>query len=144
MKKLLIFLPVMFIVTLVFPNNISLFSQNQMVQKEISLAMSTNNNYSYAAYNDAEASVEVTVSKVSNQKVTVLNKMSFTALQLKKYPCAASAINNTVKIAGSLKSSDVLMVTYTITYNTNGSILRFQNNEFISKETAKDNININI
>ena len=144
MKKLLIFLPVMFIVTLVFPNNISLFSRSQLVQKEINLAMFTNNNYNYAAYNDAKASVEVTVSKVSNNKVTVLNKKSFTALQLQQYPSAANAINNKVKIAGSLGSHDVLMVTYTVTYDAKGCILTFQNSELISKETANDNISITI
>ncbi len=134
----------MFIVTLVFPNNISLFSGYHKVQKEINLAMFTNNNYSASSYDAARASVEVTVSKVNENKVTVLNRKTFNFLQLKQYPCAANAINNTVKIAGNLKSSDLLMVTYTITYNTDGSVLRFQNSELISKETLKDNIKINI
>jgi hypothetical protein len=144
MKKLLIFLPVMFIVTLVFPNNVSLFSRYQQVQKEINLAMFTKNDYSYTAYNDANASVEVIVSKVNNNKVTVLNRKTFAALQLKQYPAAGQAISNHVKINGSLKSSDMLMVTYIITYNTNGSLLKYQKSELVSKETTKDNINITI
>lgn len=144
MKKLLIFLPVMFIVTLVFPNNISLFSSYQQVQKEINVSTFTNNNYSAAAYGNAKASVEVIVSKVNDDKVMVLNRKTFNTLTLRQYPSATNAINNKVKIAGSLKGSDMLMVTYIITYNTDGSVLKLQNSELISKETLKDNININI
>lgn len=134
----------MFIVTLVFPNNISLFSHYQQVQKEINLAMFTSNNYSSAAYNNSKASVEVIVSKVNDNKVTVLNRKTFDTRNLKQYPSVENSINNQVKINGNLKSSDMLMVTYTITYDTDGSVLKMQNSEYISKETVKDNIKINI
>lgn len=134
----------MFIVTLVFPNNISLFSNYQQVQKDISVSMFTSNDYSFAAYKDAKASVEIVISKVNNNKVTVLNKTSFSALQLKQYPSAAKAVTNTVKVNSNLKSSDMLMITYTIFYNSNGNILKHETNELISKESATDHININI
>ena len=134
----------MFIVTLVFPNNISIFSSYQQVQKDINISMFTNNDYNFAAYKDAKASVEVVISKVNGNRVTVLNKTSFSALQLKQYPTAAKAVIGKVKVNSSLKNSDILMVTYTIIYNTNGSILKHETSELIGKENETDHININI
>jgi hypothetical protein len=142
MKKLLIFLPVMFFVTLVFPNNLSLFSDAQYVQKDINLAVFSNSNYNLPAYDDAKATIEVTISKVDASTTTILSKKTFTALQLKQYPAAASAINNKLSISGNIKNNEVLLVTYTITYDTNGSILKFQNSEVINKQTTNDDINI--
>ena len=144
MKKLLIFLPVMFIVTLVFPNNISLFNHTQSVQKEIHFSIFSGSDYHSAAYNDAKASVEVTVSKVNGDKAIVIGKKSFSALELSKFPSSANAISDTLLISDTIESNEVLMVTYTITYNTNGSIIQFQNKEIINRETGKDNLNVTI
>ena len=144
MKKLLIFLPVMFIVTLVFPNNLSFFNHTQKVHKEINFSISSQSNYSSAAYDDAQAIVEVMVSKVDENKTVVLDKKSFKAMQLKEFPAAANAINKMITVDEYLSGNEMLMVTYTITYNSNGSVIKFQNIEPVSKESAKDLISINI
>ena len=144
MKKLIIFLPILFIVTLVFPNNLSWFHHSQKVNKEIKLSIFTQNNYSSAAYDDAQATVAVTVSKVMDNKKLIISRQSFTALQLKQFPSAINAITKQLSIDEVMKSNEMLMVTYTISYNSNGSILTFENNEIVNKETAKDTINIAI
>lgn len=134
----------MFIVTLVFPNNISLFNHTQSVQKEIHFSIFSESNYQSAAYNDAKASVEVTVSKLSGDKAIVIGKKSFSALALSKLPSSANAISDKLLISDTIESSELLVVTYTITYNTNGSIIQFQNKEIINKETERDNLNVTI
>ncbi len=111
MKKLLIFLPVMFVVTLVFPNNLSFFNHSQQVNKEINLSIFSNNNYSTAAYDDAQATVKVTVSKVSENKTVVIGKKTYNALQLKQFPSAADAISKKFMVSGNLSGNELLMVT---------------------------------
>lgn len=144
MKKLLIFIPVMMIVTLVFPNNISFLSKAQQVNKEINFSLFSGSNYTSAAYNDAQATVEITVSKMNAEKAVVIGKKTYSALQLKQFPAAANAINKKLTVSGKLAGNEALVVTYTITYNSNGSIITFADSKIISKETTKDNVNISI
>ena len=144
MKKLLILIPVLLMVTLVFPNNLSFFNKAQQVNKEINLSLFSGSNYNSAAYDDALASVEITVSKVTANKAVVIGKKTYSALQLKQFPAAANAINQKLMISGKLAGNEALVVTYTITYNSNGSIITFADSKMISKETATDNVNISI
>lgn len=144
MKKLIIILPILFIVTLVFPNNLSLFSSKQKVSKEISLSIFTENNYNLPAYADQQATIEVTVSKVKNNQQVVLSKEVFTPLQLKQFPTAANAINTKLNVKDVMSRSETLMVTYSISYNSKGSVIVVENNEIINKETGKDNISVKI
>ena len=144
MKKFIIFFPILFIVTLVFPNNLSWFSHAQKVNKEINLSIFSSSNYSTAAYDDAQATIEVTISKIKGDKKAVLSKQFYKAMQLKQFPSFSNAITKKMSINNTVGNSEVLMVTYTISYNSNGSIITFENNQVINKETAKDDINISI
>ena len=144
MKKFIIFFPILFIVTLVFPNNLSWFNHAQKVNKEINLSIFSSSNYSTAAYDDAQATIEVTISKIKGDKKAVLSKQFYKAMQLKQFPSFSNAITKKMSINNTIGNSEVLMVTYTIRYNSNGSIITFENNQVIDKETAKDDINISI
>ncbi len=144
MKKLIIFLPILFIVTLVFPNNLSLFSHTQKVNKEINLSIFSSSNYSAAAYDDARATIEITISKINGDKKVVLSKQSYQSMQLKQFPLVAKAISKKLNIDNVVGSNEILMVTYTISYDSNGSVITFENNEVINKKTASDHIDISI
>ncbi len=144
MKKLIIFLPVLFIVTLVFPNNLSLFSRAQKVNKEINLSIFSGSNYNTAAYDDANATVEITVNKINGNKKTVLSRQSYKAVQLKQYPFADKAITKMFTVNSLMGNNEILMITYTISYNSNGSVITFENNQVLNKNTSKDDINISI
>ena len=144
MKKLLILLPVLFLVTFVFPSNLSFFNHTQLIHKEINVSVFSESNYNSAAYNDAQAVVEVTVSKIDENKTVVLNKKTYKAMELKQFPSAANAINKKLMVTDNLSGNEALMVTYSITYNSNGSVIKFQNSKLVNKKTAKDNINIKI
>ena len=144
MKKLIIILPVLFIVTLVFPNNLSLFRSAQNVNKEINLSIFTENNYGSAVYDNEQATIEVTVSKVKDNKQVIIGKQLFTPLQLKQFPTAANAINTKMNVRDVMNRNETLLVTYSVSYNSNGSVIKFENNEILNKEMGKDNISIKI
>src|SRR3954454_220982 len=85
MKKLSIFLPILFVVTLVFANRLFSGSTSNTVNKKIDLAVFTDNNYNSAAYDSSLAQVEVTVYRViGNSSYTALTK-TYDARQLKQY-----------------------------------------------------------
>ena len=94
------------------------------------------------AYDDAQATVEITVSKRNENKVVVIGKKLYSALQLKQFPAAGNAISKKLVVSCKLNGNDALVITYTITYNSNGSIITFEDSKMVSRETAKDNINI--
>ncbi len=144
MKKLLLFLPILFVVTLVFPNNLSLFISAQPIQKEISISLFSGSNYSAAAYDDARAMVVVTISKQDAHHRVIIGKRTYRATALKQFPSAGNAFVDTFQLAGTVKNNEQLMVTYTITYNSNGSVITFENKDIIPKESATDTIIISI
>ncbi len=144
MKKLIIILPVLFIVTLVFPNNLSFFKSTQKVTKEINLSIFTENNYTLPAYNNQEVTIQVTVSKVKNNQQVILSKQVFTPLQLKQFPTAANAINTKMNVNNVMNRNETLIVTYRVSYNSNGSVIVLENSEILNKEMGMDNISIKI
>src|SRR5205085_1166522 len=98
MKKLSIFLPILFVVTLVFANKLFSGSTSNMVNKKIDLAIYTDNNYSSAAYDSSLAQVEVTVTRVNgNSSYTALTK-TYDAKQLKQFATEKNAETDLVNI----------------------------------------------
>ena len=135
-------IPVLMIVTLVFPNNLSFSNKAQQINKEINLSLFSESNYNVPAYDDAQATVEITVSKTNENKVVMIGKKLYSALQLKQFPAAGNAINKKFLVSGKLNGNEALVITYTITYNSNGSLITFEDSKIVSRKTAKDNINI--
>src|SRR4051812_23349182 len=112
MKKLSIFLPIMFVVTLVFANQLFSGSTSNLVNKKIDLAIFTDNNYSYATYDSSLAQVEVTVERVSgNSSYTALSK-TYDEKQLKQYATTKNAETELMNIQGVKDGKEVLVVIY--------------------------------
>ncbi len=147
MKKLLLisFTVVLLAFGLIFNQEIvQFFSPEKPVQKEISFMIGAYNNYSSKAYESSYATVQVTVTKISNRKETVIWSKAFVNLPLNKYSALKTAVANKLIIPDVLDKKEKLMITYTITYNTKGSILQMAYETEILKGQKNDNLFINI
>jgi hypothetical protein len=142
MKKLSIFLPILFVVTLVFANRLFSGNDSKLVNKEIDLAIFTDNNYNYAAYDSSLAQVEITVQRVSgNASYTAFTK-TYDAMQLKQYATVKNALTEKMNIQAVKDGKEVLVVTYVIAYNTKGSKLVIERNEVIGRGEVQKKIDV--
>ncbi|TKK69004.1 hypothetical protein FC093_09945 [Ilyomonas limi] len=142
MKKLSIFLPILFVVTLVFANRLFSGSDSKLVNKEVDLAIFTDNNYDYAAYDSSLAQVEITVQRVSgNASYTAFTK-TYDAMQLKQYATEKNALTEKMNIQAVKDDKEILVVTYAIAYNTKGSKLIIERKEVIGRGEVQKKIDV--
>lgn len=113
------------------------------VDKNISFALYKGSDYSADIYNSTSASVHITIQKVSGKCRSVVWEKTFDAQTLKQYPSMQQAIGQTVNIHNVFDNKEHLEVTYTLTYNSNGSELQMQN-EVMVKGNGSDNVYIGI
>ncbi|HVX48716.1 MAG TPA: hypothetical protein VHB48_01115 [Chitinophagaceae bacterium] len=110
--------------------------------KTISMAVYTSNNYTAKIYDAATAGLTVIVKKLNAKNNEVVLQQSFPALALKLFPSSENAFKPAITIP-AVSGKDVLEVSYTLTYNSKGSILQMEGNQVIDGKT--DNaIDINI
>lgn len=114
------------------------------VSKEINLSISSHNDYSFAAYRNDKASVHVVVYKVCGSKQTVVMDKQYDAIHLQDIPAGGNAINQKLVIPAVFNSKEQLVVIYTISYESNGSILQYTNGKAASDKDNKEQIEINI
>jgi hypothetical protein len=142
MKKLSIFLPILFVVTLVFANKLFSGNTSNMVNKKIDLAIYTDNNYTSDAYDNSLAQVDVTVTRVSgNSSYTALTK-TYDAKQLKQFATEKNAETDLVNIQSVKDDKEVLVITYNITYNTKGSKFTIEREEVIGRGETQKRIDV--
>ncbi len=144
MKKLLIFLPVMFVVSLIFAKTMFFNSNAQLVNKEISFSVFSNADYHAPAYDSSLAQVDVTVTKISGNSSIVLLSKHFDAMQLKDYTKAGSAKTQNISMPQVMGDKDYLIVSYTVTYNTKGSIVTLERQDVMDKGIDKKHVDIEI
>jgi hypothetical protein len=112
------------------------------VNKEIDLAIFTDNNYNYAAYDSSLAQVEVTVERINgNSSYTAFTK-KYDAMQLKQFTTAKDAVTDKMNIQDVKDGKEVLVVTYSIAYNTKGSKLIIERREIIGKGEVEKKIDV--
>jgi len=143
MKKLLSILTVAIAVSMFsFSCTSNKTIAEKTVNKTIDLAVFTDNNYTNKIYDAATAGLTLTVKKVNKNNVETVFEKSFPALALKFFPAAINAFKAAIEIP-SVKEKDVLQVSYTLTYNSNGSVMQMQGDEmFTGKDGSKLEINI--
>jgi hypothetical protein len=142
MKKLSIFLPILFVVTLVFANKLFSGSTSNLVNKKIDLAIFTDNNYSSAAYDSSIAQVEVIVQRVSNNSSYTALTKTYDAKQLKHYTTDKNSETDIVNIQGVKDDKELLKVTYYVTYNTKGSTFTIAREEVIGRGQSQKRIDV--
>jgi len=142
MKKLSIFLPILFVVTLVFANTLFSGSNSNMVNKKIDLAIYIDNNYSSAAYDSSLAQVEVTVMRVNgNSSYTALTK-TYDAKQLKQFATEKNPETDLVNIQSVKDDKELLIITYNVTYNTKGSKFTIERKEVVRRGETQKRIDV--
>ena len=117
---------------------------NKTLNKEITLSIAPESNYTSAAYSNARATVHVVVTKVRGNKETIVWDKVFDTIQLKNYPRLNQAYTEDVKIPGLIDNKEKLMVNYIITYDNNGSVLKLSSGENMTTGLAKEKMRIGI
>ncbi len=144
MKKIIVFTAALIVVfAFVSATSSNIFTKQKPVSKEINLAISSHNNYSSAAYNDAKASVHIIITKVNGTKKTVVSDNLYNDMQLNQIPINGNEISRKVIIPNVFNDKEKLVITYTISYDSRGSIIQFCNEQTAS-ENNKEKIEINI
>jgi hypothetical protein len=146
MKKLLleIFLGLS-LPTAIFHTQIAdVFTTEKPVTKQISLSIARDTNYNESAYDLSQASVHVVVFKVKDHKQIIVWDKVYDTLQLKQYPTLANALHQTITVTNIMDRKEKLYVTYTVTYNTNGSLLTLENGTSLLKGENKGDVMISL
>jgi hypothetical protein len=145
MKKHLLWLSILFFAALPFKKQVmEIVKPVKAEDKQISLAIYANNNYTYKVYDEALAKVHVTVTKVKGNSKTVVWEKSFDAMPLSSYPTISDAITQEVSIPKVFDAKEELLVSYSITYESKGSVLEFVSREVVSKGSKKGSLFIAI
>ncbi|MEP6844708.1 MAG: hypothetical protein ABI861_01835, partial [Panacibacter sp.] len=99
------------------------------VDKTIDMQVFAAANYSSPVYNGSNASLNVTITKIKDDKKEILWQMSYPALELKEFPENINAFKQKISIPAIFGKTTGLEINYTLTYNSNGSILQMKNTE---------------
>jgi len=102
------------------------------VEKNVSFALYKGSDYSADVYKNTVASVHIKIEKVSSKGRTTVWEKTFDAQTLKQYPSLQNAIAQTVKVPNVFDSKERLEVSYTLTYDSNGSELQMQNGTVVN------------
>lgn len=129
----------------IFHTNIAnWFQAEKAISKKISVSIARDTNYTGNAYDMSKASVHVIIFKVKDHKQVVLWDKSYDTIPLKSYPTLGNALHSDVTVSNILDRKEKLYVTYIITYNTKGSIMRIENGTALLKGEKEGKLFINI
>lgn len=116
----------------------------QPVRKNISFAVYFDRNYSATAYDDALAQPRIIINKLrADSKIVVWDK-TYDFKQLRDYSSLKNGILENVVINNLSEGDEELEVTYILTYNTKGSILKMCNDTIFTAGTQSGQVYINL
>jgi hypothetical protein len=144
MKKYLLWLPVVLLVlsAAIYGYEKRSAAAQKIVNKSISFAVYKGNNYTSEIYNNTSAKLHILIEKVRGKSRTIVWDKTFEAKLLKEYPALENALSQKVTIPNVLDNKEHLEVTYTLTYNSNGSELQMQSGTVVYG--VSDNVDISI
>lgn len=122
----------------------NIFSAEKPVSKKISLSIARDTNYNQSIYNLSKASLQVVIFKVRDNKQIVLWDKIYDAIPLKNYPTVQNALHNEITVSNILDKKEKLYVTYIITYNTNGGVMKIENGTTVLTGEKEGKLIINI
>jgi hypothetical protein len=112
------------------------------VDKEFTLAIYKKLDYSSDAYNYTYGQVHITVEKLNGSKRIVELDTTFDNQLLKNYPTIENAQLQKVRIPNVFVNKEEVLVSYEITYYSEGSLLQMQNSKVLKNENEHLNIGI--
>jgi len=131
--------------TAIFHTQIAnIFIAEKPVSKKISLQIARDTNYNQSVYDMSKASVQVVIFKVKDNKQIVLWDKTYDTQRLKDYPTLSNALHNEITVTNIMDRKEKLYVTYIITYNTNGGVIRIENGTTLLKGQKEGSLVINI
>ena len=110
-----------------------LFTTEKPANKEINFSIARDSSYDCNVYDMTSATIQVIVFKVKDHKQIVLWNKTYDTMQVKQYPTTSNALRQTVKVKNILDRKEQLFVTYIITYNTKGSVIKVENGTSVLK-----------
>ncbi|MEP6513653.1 MAG: hypothetical protein ABJA79_07280 [Parafilimonas sp.] len=105
--------------------------KDNRVDKTISFAIYKGSNYASKVYNSTSAEICITVEKVTNTNRTVVWDTTIDAKLLSKYPSVKKAFSQKVTVRNVIENKEHLEMSYVLTYNSNGSVLKMLSREFV-------------
>lgn len=144
MKKYLLWLPVVAaVVGTVLYQPVKEALSEQPVDKNISLAIYRGSSYESAIYNSTSAKLHISIVKVKGNQRTEVWSQTCDAKLLKQFPSADKALAQTITVPKML-SKEHLELTYTITYDSDGTQLRMQSDEVLAGNDSSPTLTISI
>lgn len=114
------------------------------MNKNIHMAISARNNYSSHTYKYCEARINYTVIKVRGAKRDTLIQKQFLPFKLKELPSLAKEFDEKIAINDVADRREQVLIKYTVTYSSKGSILRVNHEQLISRGVQADSVRIDI
>lgn len=144
MKKYLVWLPVAWLVfgAAIYSTGKENTATEKTVNKNIAFAVYKGNNYTSDVYNNTSAKLHITITKVRGTNRTVVWDKTFDAKLLKQYPSLENALTQQVTVPNVLDKKEYVEVTYTLTYDSNGTQLQMQNGTVVYGSNDKLDISI--
>jgi hypothetical protein len=112
--------------------------------KTIEISMFSSSDYSQEVYKNSKAKVEVTISKYRNKKFEVVYSTTLEAGDLMNIPTENNAFVKYVQVDNFYENKELLVATYTVSYESNGSILKYNKHILIPESKGKRELNLNI
>ena len=110
--------------------------------QKFTLAVYKNYDYLSGAYNYTYAQVHITVEKINGSKSTVELDTTFSNQLLRNYPTIKNASLQKVTIPNVFANKEKVMVTYVLTYFSDGSQLQMQNIKVLKDQNEHLDIGI--
>ena len=115
----------------------------KMVSKNISLTVQGDKVYKFPAYAKCMATLYVQIIKINGSEMERLWENKYQETELKKFPVTQVVLQK-VHIPAFAENKEQIFVRFTITYRSNDSVLEIQDDQFLSKEAADQQVNIKI
>ena len=115
----------------------------KMVSKNISLNVQGNKVYKFPAYAKCMAKLDVQIIKIKESQIEMLWENKYQEMELKKLPLTQVVLQK-VRIPVFAENKERIFVRYTITYRSNESVLKIQDDQLLSKGAADQQVNIKI
>jgi len=115
----------------------------KMVSKNISLNVQGDKVYKSPSYAKCLAKLDVQIIKIKGSQMEMLWENKYQEMELKKFPLT-EGVTQKVHIPAFAENKEQIFVRYTITYKSKGSVLKVQNNQFLAKGAADQQVDIKI
>ena len=112
------------------------------VNKHLTLVIYKDKNYASEAYEDTYAAVQVTVEKVHGEERHIVYDTTYDARLLKEYPSADKAYLQEVTVPNVFADKEQVVVSYVLTYYSQGSRLQMQDGSVLDGDSGQVNIGI--